>query len=85
LFRGSAAAVAQQAARYGTGLVTVLEDRLAVDHHGLITLGPLHTAPFAAREVVDNFHRQDVQLVEVVNHDIGRCSFYQRTTSQRSG
>ena len=30
------AAVAQQAARYGTGLVTVLEDRLAVDHHGLI-------------------------------------------------
>ena len=56
----------QQASWRISSLLIVFDDRLAVDHYGLVALGTLHAAPFATREIVDDFHRKDLQVVEIV-------------------
>ena len=63
---------------------TGFESYFTIDDDLLIARSPLHTSPFAPGQVV--FHitnpvRQNLQLLHVINQDIGRGTFSQSSFS----
>jgi hypothetical protein len=66
--------MAEQAARRGSSATAILEGEFTIDHDRVVALGLLHSAPFAAGEVVNDLHRPDGKLVEVVYDNIGLSS-----------
>src|SRR5580704_2340607 len=76
--------VAQDLARSCAGEAVALPGNLTVHDHVTVALGALHAAPFVARQVVRNLDRQDLQPLEVVNHDIGRCTLAQEAAIPES-
>src|SRR5260221_8168290 len=53
---------------------------LAVHDDVAIALGTLHATPFVDRQVVRDLDRQHFELIEVVDHDVGRRAFAQEAT-----
>src|SRR5579875_4097187 len=78
-------AVAQQRAGALSGRLTVDKCRLAVDDNVAIALGALYAAPFAARQVVYHLDRRYLQLVEIVNYDVGGIPLLEQAAIGESG
>src|SRR5271155_3860127 len=72
--------MAEQFARGRARANAVLEGDFAIDDSPLVAFGLLYATPLVARQVVKDFDRCDFQVVEIVNHDIGRCALAQEAT-----
>ncbi len=72
------AAAAQQVPLRRARAAAVLEGDLAVDHHRVVALRALHAAPFTARKIVRDFHRQNLEPLQIVNDHVGRRALDQR-------
>src|SRR5262249_6400188 len=65
-------AVSQQAAGVRTGLAVLHDGDLPVHQHEAVSARALDATPLATREVVRHLGRQAGQLLEVVDHQVGR-------------
>ena len=73
-------AVAQQLARGGARALTVLKDRLPVHHDPAVPLSLLHPPPLSCWQIIVNLLGQGPELLQVVDHDIGREPLTQGAT-----
>jgi hypothetical protein len=64
--------MAQQLAGRRTRAAVILKGHFAIDDDPLVTFGPLYPTPFVTGQVVDDFDRQHVELVEIVDNYISR-------------
>src|SRR5271154_46592 len=76
----SASAVAQKLAGQRAGRLAVLKGDLTVDQDPVVALGFLDPPPLAAGQVFGHFRGQNLQLVEVIDHDVGRRLLAYRAT-----
>jgi hypothetical protein len=70
MFPKALAPVAHQAAGRRICTTTILESDFAAHRNRVVTLGLLYSAPVAAGEVMDDLHRLNSKLVEIVHDDV---------------
>ena len=70
-----ASTVPQELAGQGSGRLAVFEGDLTVDQDPVVSLRLLDTPPLAAGQILGNFRRQNLQLCEIIHHDIRRSVF----------
>src|SRR5580658_6921579 len=68
---GISAARAHEAARPGTGLFAILEDRGPGDEGRAVAVDPLHEAAAAGRQIVDDLGLVEAQPVKIDNVEVG--------------
>ena len=66
-------------------LAVVLDRHLTVDEDRAVAARALDAPPLAARDVVRDLDREALELLEVVDDDIGRCAFDQRAPIAEAG
>src|SRR5580658_807445 len=77
--------VPQNLARSCAGEAIAFPGDLAIHDNVAIALGTLHTAPFVTRHIVDDLDRQHLQLVKVVDNDVGGSALAQETAILEAG
>src|SRR5262249_42601523 len=68
------ASVAEQRSGIGIGLLVVLDGDLAIDEHPAIPPGSLDPAPLTTRQIVGDLARLRLEVLVVVDDDVGRTA-----------